>query len=251
MAVRCTTIDHDLFWSNADPTTRRRGAMTEYTIAVVEDDEDILLNVCGFLGKSGFQVWGASCAEEFYVRLLRDKADLVVVDLGLPGEDGLSLVQRLAERRIPVIIQTARSDLRDRIAGLNAGALQYFVKPTDMNELVAGISSQLRHVAPREAADPKLMRWLLNADAAILTAPNQRVVHLTSRELDFLSCLMGAETTLVSKPDLLEAMGHGDAEGGFHRIEAMLSRLRRKTQDATGMPLPVRSVFGRGLVFVA
>jgi len=92
--------------------------MTEYTIAVVEDDEDIRANVCRFLQKSGFGAWGAESAEDFYVRLLRDKADLVVVDLGLPGESGLSLVQRLAARRIPVIIQTALGGL----GGVSFGA---------------------------------------------------------------------------------------------------------------------------------
>ncbi|WP_415163090.1 response regulator transcription factor [Ottowia sp.] len=223
-----------------------------HTIAVVEDDEDILANVCRFLQKSGFRVWGASSAEDFYVHLLRDKADLVVVDLGLPGESGLSLVQRLAAQRIPVVVQTALGDLEHRIAGLEAGALQYFVKPTDMNELVAGIRSQLRGAgAASQASGAGLARWRLEPAAAQLVAPNQLVVRLTSRELDFLRCLMATDGGLVSKQALLEAMGHDGVEDGFHRIESMLTRLRRKTLDTTGTPLPVRAVFGRGLVFIA
>jgi len=230
---------------------KNAGPMAEYTIAVVEDDEDIRSNTCRFLQKSGFQAWGAESAEDFYVRLLRDKADLVVVDLGLPGEGGLSLVQRLAAQRVPVVVQTALGDLDHRIAGLEAGALQYFVKPTDMNELVAGIRSQLRRTGASAASRTNLVRWRLDAAGARLVAPNQQAVRLTSRELDFVSCLLAADGGLVTKQALLEAMGHDGVEDGFHRIESMLTRLRRKTLDTTGVPLPVRAVFGRGLAFVA
>ena len=224
--------------------------MTKRTIAVVEDDEDLLANVCSFLQKSGFVAWGATSAESFYVRLLREKIDLAVVDLGLPGETGLSLVRRLAAERVPVIIQTARGRLEQRIAGLEAGALQYFVKPTDMGELVAGINAQLRHLGASPARADELMRWRLDVPAALLIAPDQRSVRLTSRELDLLICLMETPGCMVGKAALLAAMGHGDVEGGFHRIETLLSRLRRKTLEATGVTLPVRAIFGRGLVFV-
>lgn len=229
--------------------------ITESTIAVVEDDEDIRLNVCSFLQKSGLHAWGAESAEGFYVGLLQQKADLVVVDLGLPGENGLSLIQRLAAQSVPVVVLTARGDLESRIAGLNAGALQYFVKPADLHELVAGIRSQLRHAklaagskkAQREA---EILAWRLDSAAARLIAPNQGMVPLTSRELELLHRLMSAMGSLVSKQELLETMGYLHAEDGFHRIESQLTRLRRKTLDGTGMALPVRAVFGKGLVFV-
>ena len=74
----------------------------QHTIAVVDDEEDIRGNICSFLRKSGLQAWGAESAEDFYVHLLRETADLVVVDLGLPGEGGMSLVQRLAAQQVPV-----------------------------------------------------------------------------------------------------------------------------------------------------
>lgn len=225
--------------------------MPEHNIAVVEDDEDIRANVCRFLQKSGFLAWGCASAEEFYVQSLRHKADLVVVDLGLPGESGLSLVQRLTAARIPVVVQTALGDVHDRIAGLEAGALQYFVKPTDLGELVAGIRSQLRRVEHGAfSRAPLAPRWRLDVGQATLRAPNQTVVPLTSRELEFLTCLTDAKGGLVTKRALLEALGHEGVDDGFHRIESMLTRLRRKTLDATGLPLPVRAVFGRGLAFV-
>ncbi|WP_280187241.1 response regulator transcription factor [Delftia sp. PS-11] len=223
----------------------------EFTIAVVEDDEDIRINVCRFLTKSGLHAWGTDSAEDFYVRLLRDRADLVVVDLGLPGEDGLSLVKRLAEQDIPVIVLTARGDLDSRIAGLNAGALQYFVKPTDMNELVAGIRSQLRrHAASQGKGQRPVLTWRLDALTACLVAPNRQIVALTSRELELLGCLMSKPGAMVSKQTLIDTMGYADVDDGFHRIESQLTRLRRKTLEVAAMALPVRAVFGRGLVFV-
>lgn len=225
---------------------------TEFTIAVVEDDEDIRINVCRFLSKSGLRTWGTDSAEDFYVQLLRDKADLVVVDLGLPGEDGLSLVKRLTERDVPVVVLTARGDLDSRIAGLNAGALQYFVKPTDMNELVAGIRSQLRRASGQHAgnAPGPVLNWRLDALTACLVAPNRQIIALTSRELELLSCLMATPGAMVSKQTLIETMGYADVDDGFHRIESQLTRLRRKTLEISAMSLPVRAVFGRGLVFV-
>ena len=215
------------------------------TVAVVEDDDDIRANVCSYLERSGFGAWGAESAEDFYVRLLRNRADLVVVDIGLPGEDGLSLVTRLATQGVPTVLMTARADLDTRIAGLDAGALQYFVKPVDMQELTAGIRSQLRHKAPRAAEGESLAPWRLDRAAGRLVAPNQQGVDLTSR------CLMATQGVLVTKQALTEAVGADDAEDGFHRIESQLSRLRRKTLDGTGQALPVRAVFGKGLVFVS
>lgn len=222
-----------------------------HTVAVVEDDEDIRANVCSFLEKSGLCAWGADSAEDFYVRLLRERADLVIVDLGLPGASGLSLVKRLSDQGIAVVVLTARGELESRIAGLDAGALQYFVKPTDLNELVAGIRSQLRRRVLPLAGGSHLLPWRLDSVSANLVAPNQKVVPLTSRELELLDCLMAAKGGLVSKQALVESMGSGDVEDGFHRIESQLTRLRRKTQEAAGMALPVRAVFGKGLVFIA
>ena len=219
-------------------------------IAVVEDDEDIRSNVCRYLGQSGFQTWGAESAEDFYVQLLRNRADLVVVDVGLPGEDGMSLVGRLAEQGVPSILMAARADLGSRIAGLNAGALQYFVKPVDMQELAAGIRSQLRRKALLSSPSESIAPWRLDRATARLIAPNQCVVQLTSRELDLVGCLMLAQGALVSKQALLEILCVEDAEEGYHRIESQLTRLRRKTLETTGLALPVRAIFGKGLVFV-
>lgn len=221
------------------------------TIAVVEDDEDIRGNVCRYLARVGFDAWGAESAEDFYVRLLRDRVDLAVIDIGLPGEDGLSLVRRLAAQGVPTVLMTARADLDSRIEGLDAGALQYFVKPVDMQELVAGIRSQLRSKRLQIGGTPVSPAWRLDKLGAKLEAPNHKNVSLTTRELEILSCLMQTPGAVISKQVLSESVGARDLEDDFHRIESALTRLRRKTLGDTGMALPVRAVFGKGLVFAA
>lgn len=220
------------------------------TIAVVEDDEDIRANLCRFLSKSGFRAWGVESAEDFYVTLLREHADLVLVDLGLPGEDGLSLVKRLATQGIAVVVLTARGDLSSRITGLETGALQYFVKPTDLNELVAGIRSLLRRVVHPPSVSSHAMPWQLRVSEAVLVSPDDRPVALTTRELQLLACLARTPGSVVSKAVLIESIGGGEGDDAFHRVESQLNRLRRKTLAETGLPLPVRAVFGRGLVYV-
>ncbi len=175
--------------------------------------------------------------------------DLVVIDIGLPGEDGLSLVRRLAAQGIPTVLMTARADLCSRIEGLDAGALQYFVKPVDMQELVAGIRSQLRSKRLHMGGTPVVPAWRLDKLGAKLEAPNHKKVLLTTRELEILSCLMQTPGVVISKQMLSESVGARDLEDDFHRVESALTRLRRKTLGDTGMALPVRAVFGKGLVF--
>ncbi|QNN58113.1 response regulator transcription factor [Diaphorobacter ruginosibacter] len=226
------------------------------TVAVVEDDDDIRANVCTFLQKSGMKAWGVDCAEQFYVALLQQKADLVVVDLGLPGEDGLHLIRRLAGQSTPVIALTGRGDSQSRIEGLNAGALQYFVKPVDLRELVAGIRSQLRHVMQRAAPQPTAeapkvgTTWRLDRIASQLISPAQQSVRLTGGEFELMHYLMSAGGGIVNKLELVRVLGYADVEDGLHSIASHLARMRRKTLVETGSALPVRAVFGKGLAFV-
>jgi len=104
-------------------------------------------------------------------------------------------------------------------------------------------------MATARAAAP-FLTWRLDPLSACMVAPNHQIIALTSRELELLGCLMATPGTMVAKQTLIEAMGYADVDDGFHRIESQLTRLRRKTLDISGLALPVRAVFGRGLVFV-
>ena len=223
-------------------------------ILIAEDDQVLADGLLRTLRASGAVVDHVASGSEADAALLtNNEFDLLILDLGLPRMHGLEVLKKLRGRgsALPVLILTARDATEDRIAGLDAGALQYFVKPVDMQELTAGIRSQLRHKAPRAAEGESLAPWRLDRAAGRLVAPNQQGVDLTSRELELLGCLMATQGVLVTKQALTEAVGADDAEDGFHRIESQLSRLRRKTLDGTGQALPVRAVFGKGLVFVS
>ncbi len=227
---------------------------TSGVIALVEDEEDLRLNVAMFLKAQGFSVWSVSSAEEFYRRLAVEDTDLVIADLGLPGEEGLKLIAHLNSRgRHPIIVMTARGAVHDRIAGLEAGVLHYFVKPVDLYELTAAIHAVLRKRLPvsveaaseSSEADPYM---LLRGEAALVT-PAGVTVSLTSGELHLLEHLMNNPDKVISKSRLLEHFGQDAEQGDFHRIEVLVSRLRAKV-TAAGQRLPLRAVFGRGLVFV-
>lgn len=204
-----------------------------YVLAVVEDDEDLRNNTAQFLVSQGFTVWTADSAESFYRQMVITPTDLVIVDLGLPGEDGLSLVSHLhAYGKHAVIILTARGESADRITGLETGADYYFVKPVDLFELAAGIRAVMRK---RQTALPANRHhegvadrrvWGLLRDEALLAAPNGILVHLTSNEIILLHALMQQADKVLTKIQLCELFEQAPDSGDFHRVEVIISRLR-------------------------
>ncbi len=225
-----------------------------YRVAIIEDDDDLRHNTSLFLSSRGFLVWSAASAEEFFRRLAGEPADVVLVDLGLPGEDGLSVVRYLRSlQRYAIIVMTARGGLEERIAGLEQGADYYFVKPVDLYELSAGILAVLRsHKHSTQEQDTLISapEWILKRSEAVLVAPTQISIPVTSHELILLECLMGEAEKIFAKNDLLELFGADTAEADFHRIEVLVSRLRAKVLQISGLRLPLRSVFGKGMTFI-
>lgn len=223
------------------------GQQQHHTVALVDDDQDLRDTLCAFLTRSGLDCWGTGSAEDFYVSLLDRRADLVLVDLGLPGEHGLGLIRRLVEHRLPVVVLSGHSSTAERIEALNAGALQFFSKPAEPAELRAGLGALLLRLGAPVATRVQL-GWRLDPVLATLISPEQVAVPLTSRELELLQQLLRTPNQLVSKRELMRSASAAD-DGDYHRIEALLMRLRKKTLQLTGQALPVRSVFGKGLVF--
>lgn len=222
-------------------------------IAIVEDEAEIRCLVATFLEAHGFVVWTADSAENFYRELVGRHTDLVVVYLGLPGEDGLSLIAHLhANGEHAVVALTARGTPAEQSIGLDAGADYYFVKPVDPQLLISGINAVLRRrsgfVIP--PADDGAGTWLLMQEEGTLVTPNGISVSLTSREVMLLEYLIGHGHAVISKAQLLELFNLGYGEGDFNRIEALISRLRGKVMSASGLRLPARSVYGQGLSFV-
>ncbi|WP_040843863.1 response regulator transcription factor [Thiorhodococcus drewsii] len=223
-------------------------------IAIVEDDEDLRFNVELYLRNLGYQIWGVGSAEAFYRQLVTQPVNLVIVDIGLPGEDGFQLTEYLASaRRYGLVIVTGRTAVEDRVRGLTLGADIYLTKPVELAELEASIRAVLRRLKPElevRRNDRSLPPWSLNLQGCQLRSPSGSSVELTARETELLAYLMQRPGEVIDKSELLlELTGSINLED-FHRIESMLYRMRKKVEKCLGCSLPVRSVFGRGLSFI-
>ncbi|WP_328985303.1 response regulator transcription factor [Thiorhodovibrio winogradskyi] len=235
--------------SDPTPTDPARASL-----AIVEDEAPLRDNLELFLRSRGYAVCGVGSAEALYKQLATSPTQIIIVDIGLPGEDGFSLIEHLAAaNRYGLIALTARGATADRIQGLQRGADLYFVKPVDLHELEAGIESLWRRLghASRRRREDQPNPWILEPLDRRLRAPAGQVLALTARESELLDYLMSRPAEIISKDDLLCYLSGSAATDDFHRIEALLYRLRKKAMEVFAQPLPVRAVFGRGISFVA
>lgn len=221
-------------------------------VAIVEDDPDMLDSMLEYLHDHGFAAWGVASAEAFYKRLLVETADVVVLDVGLPGEDGLSVCRylRTHDARIGIVFVTARGLRDERLTGLASGADAYLVKPVDFEELVLLLKRFGQRTA-RPERDSDTPCWRLRRDGWLLLSPDGRTLKLTAREHRLLRMLVEAGGEVVAKRKLCDALFGPRVQLGEDRLEVMLSRLRKKGADACGRPLPIRTAHGEGYAFDA
>lgn len=212
-------------------------------IAIVEDDADQSASMAEFLTMQGYAVWETQSATAFYRQLVAAPVDVVLLDIGLPEEDGLSVARHVIETGIGIIIVSARSHLNDRLAGLDAGADVYLTKPVDLRELAAHVEALWRRLAgqnskPDPAPSGGEPRWQLLREGRQLLTADGRWVDLTPNEFAFLECLVqgGGE---VSRHDVAAVLSTDPAQFNFHRIDVLLSRLRKKVESCTGEALPL------------
>lgn len=234
------------------------------SIAIVEDDTDQLHSIEEFLLDSGYSVWGAGSAEAFYKGFTVQPVDVVLLDLGLPGEDGLSVASLLKSRpEVGVIILSARDSLDDRLAGMRAGADRYLVKPVNLLELAANIDATASRLAPRTAVDPvgslaavavpasAAACWVLAMKDWVLSSPQGKCLQLTTHEFMFLQQLLRADGQPVPKRDLSTHLFGARAQNGAERLNLLLTRLRKKAAEAFCEPLPVKTLHQIGYAFTA
>jgi DNA-binding response OmpR family regulator len=226
---------------------------SKLNVAIVEDDVDLLENMLDYLENSDFNVWGVGSAEAFYKKLLKESVDVVILDIGLPFEDGFSVAQYLIDfPEIVVIIVSARQDLKDRLKALDAGAERYLLKPVDMNELVANIKAATRGRFEK-IADLSTSFWLLNPENWLLTSPQNKTMSLTHSEFLFLQALISECGSIVEKSALLahffpDALQKNNAAD---RLDALVARLRKKAQATFGEALPLKTITAVGYVFTS
>jgi DNA-binding response OmpR family regulator len=226
-------------------------------IAVVEDNRDLLDTTVEFLQAKGYAAWGAESAEGFYRRLAINPVEVLVLDIGLPGEDGIQVAQQLrALPQLTVIIVSARDAMDDRLAGLRAGADRYLVKPVDLAELVANIDAVCRRrvasipEADRRPADA-IASWRLVRQEWRLHAPNGEAIVLTAREFILLQALIEQHGETLGRREIAGKLFGAHAPNLNERLDVLLARLRKKTVSALGQPLPVKTVHLVGYAFTA
>jgi len=212
-------------------------------ILVVEDDALVADAIRRGLGEAGYAVDHVDSAERAGTALGTESFDLAVVDIGLPGADGLTLLQRMRRggTAVPVLILTARDALADRVSALDLGADDYLVKPFALPELVARSRALIRR--SRSAASAELVIGALRLDLAARRAEvDGTAVSLTRREWAVLECLALNIGRVVAKDRLLQAIANWDEDIGANAIEVYVSRLRTKLGSAA----PIRTVRGLG-----
>jgi len=227
-------------------------------LLLVEDERSIREPLAAFLTRDGFRVTQAGDAEAARQRLSAYAIDLAVVDVMMPGEDGLSLCRSLARAgTVPVILLTARTEEADRVGGLSAGADDYVVKPFSPRELAARIRAVLRRVRAGEARPMAQAQaygfagWQLHTADRALVDPGGVTVPLSTGEYNLLLALVMRPGQVLTRDQLLD-LTQGREAGAFDRaIDNQVSRLRRKMEGAPKAPDIIKTVWGGGYTLSA
>ncbi len=230
-------------------------------IVVVDDDPDLRDLLIGYLAREGFTVTGAESGRDMDAVLAQTGGDLILLDLMLPGEDGLSIARRLRQTsHIPIIMLSARGDDVDRIVGLEVGADDYVAKPFNPRELLARIRAVLRRQEPgaaraasaeEESGDKDTFDFgpfHLDMRTRDLLKEGQ-LVSLTGGEIDLLGALAAHPNRVLDRDHLLDLL-KGYERSPFDRsIDVQVARLRAKIEPDTKHPIYIRTVWGKGYMF--
>jgi two-component system, OmpR family, response regulator len=226
-------------------------------ILVVDDQREIREMVEDYLSGEGYRVSTAHDGAEMRRALVQSRVDLVILDLMLPGEDGLSLARSLREESdVGIIILTGRGETVDRIIGLEMGADDYLPKPFHLRELLARVKSVLRRVSSRTAERAPVLRskarfagWNLDLSSRELHSPTGKEVRLTTGEFDLLAAFVNNANQVLTRDQLLDLARNREA-GPFDRtIDVQVGRLRRKLEDDPQRPSIIKTVRGSGYIF--
>jgi two-component system OmpR family response regulator len=225
-------------------------------IIVVDDDPGIRDVITEFLTRHGFEVEGAADAQELAAALARRSADLVVLDVMMPGEDGLQICRRLSGTGGPAVIMlSAMGEETDRIVGLELGADDYLPKPCNPRELLARVRAVLRRRGdPRGqegdlGAQCEFSGWRLDLVRRELRTPEGVMVNLSGGEFSLLRAFVERPQRVLTRDQLLDLARGPDSDAYDRAIDVQISRLRRKLDDGGGVEL-IRTVRNEGYMFM-
>ena len=224
-------------------------------ILVIDDDPDVRDLVVEYLGNNDMRVSAASSGREMLERFDRESIDLVLLDLMLPGEDGMQLARTLRERAtVPIVLLTGRNEEADRVMGLELGADDYVTKPFSPRELLARVRAVLRRyqvqaTLPERDNTRRAFRfsgWELNLRTRRLLSPNGNSVELSNGEFSLLSALCRAPRRVLSRDQLLSMSRLHEAEVYDRTIDVQVRRLRLKLEVDIAHPTLVLTERGAG-----
>jgi two-component system OmpR family response regulator len=235
-------------------------------IAVLDDEADITELLSDYLSTQGYRVTQLRTGRDLLATMKNDPPAIVLLDLGLPGEDGFAIARQLREHfRCGLVIVTGRGDSIDKVVGLEVGADDYVTKPFDLRELAARVKAVLRRTAgtaeparepvsaPGAAAARERFQfagWLFDTAARTLHGPAGVEVVLTTGEFDLLGVLVRHPGRVLSRDFLLEQARGRDAAPFDRTIDVQIGRLRRKMEADSERPELIKSVRGAGYVLV-
>lgn len=225
------------------------------TILVVDDDADLRSLLREYLTDQGYHVLEAAEGNELWTRLDNSTVDLIILDLMLPGEDGLSLCRTIRARQTtPILMLTARGDEMDRIIGLEMGADDYLPKPFHPRELLARIRSIFRRSEQQNHAQPPrhlhFSGWTLDLAARHLMSADQVVVPLSTGEFRLLKTLAEHPNTVLSRDQLMDALAGRESDPLDRTIDVMMSRLRRRLGDDAREPTLIKTIRNEGYMLL-
>lgn len=228
--------------------------ITEAHHVVVVEDEPVTRSKLGnYFAEAGYRVSEASTADETRALLADDPADLLLIDINLPGEDGLALTREQRVRgNTGIILVTGRTDEIDRIVGLEMGADEYVTKPFNARELLARAKNLLRRVREGEQAPAQRLRfdgWTFYPGRRELTSDNGDPVNLTRSEFELLSGLVNHPGEVLSRDRLMTLVTHRAWEPNDRTVDVLVRRLRQKLETDARNPELIRTAHGEGYYF--
>jgi two-component system OmpR family response regulator len=232
-------------------------------LIVVDDEPELRKILSDYLGRHGFAVRAVAGAPELDACLTAEEADLLILDIAMPGEDGLSIARRIRSRSaVPILMLTAATDIVDRVVGLEVGADDYVTKPFDLRELRARVRALLRRseivaspasLPPQENAT-KLIQFgpvVLDMDGHQLLQADGEVIALTSMEFDLLNAFAQNPNRVLTRDRLLDLAHHRGSEPFDLSIDIRIARLRRKIEPDPSKPQVIKTIHGSGYMFVS
>jgi two-component system phosphate regulon response regulator OmpR len=241
-------------------------------LIIVDDEADLRDTIAEYLGKQGFVVRAACDGRELDAHLANDLPDLLILDVNMPGEDGLTIARRIRARSaLPILMLTAADDIVDRVAGLEIGADDYLTKPFHPRELLARIRAILRRAAlrgaeipaagmpakgrePEPPVDPgarvRFGHMFLDLHTHRLVASDGTEMPLTTTEFDLLAAFARHPNRVLSREQLLD-LAHSRPDNVFDRsIDIRIARIRQKVEPDPAKPQMIKTVRGAGYIFV-